>query len=68
MKAEQLPATRKRGARWLPWLLVPAAILIFAGANAHLIYVAFTSQPSCVPHMKEAGTVAGEFRAAASAC
>jgi hypothetical protein len=68
MSAGRLPDTRKRGSRWLPWLLVPAVILIFAGANAHLIYVAFTSQPSCVPHMKVTGTAAGEFRAAASAC
>ena len=34
------------------WLLIPAAVLLFAGANAHLIYVAFSSQPECVDHLK----------------
>jgi hypothetical protein len=52
----------------LAWLLVPVAILIFAGANAHLIYVAFASHPGCVPHLKEAGAKPGQFRAAASDC
>ena len=33
---------------WLAWLLVPAGLLLFAGANAHLVYVAVQSQPDCV--------------------
>ncbi|MBL0935439.1 MAG: hypothetical protein IBJ07_11900 [Rhizobiaceae bacterium] len=53
--------------RWLVWTLIPAAFIVFAAANIHLVYVAVTSQPDCVPHLKEAG--AGEaFRAAKSAC
>ena len=51
---------------WLPWLLVPAGLLLFAGANAHLVYVAFQSQPECVAHLKDAGD--GGYRAAKSAC
>lgn len=54
--------------RWkAAWLLVPAGLLLIAAANAHLVYVAVTSQPDCVPHLKEAGT-GGGYRAARSAC
>jgi len=48
--------------------LVLAGVLLFAGANAHLVYVAFATQPDCVAHLKEPGTKAGQFRAAKSAC
>ncbi|MBX3584116.1 MAG: hypothetical protein KF810_19700 [Rhizobiaceae bacterium] len=61
------PAAAGRG-RWKSaWLLIPAGLLLVAGANAHLVYVAVTSQPDCVPHLKEAGT-SGNYRAAKSAC
>ena len=54
--------------RWTSaWLLVPVGLLLVAAANAHLVYVAVTSQPDCVPHLKEAGT-GGSYRAAKSAC
>ena len=46
-----------------------AALLLVALANAHLVYVAFSSQPDCVAHVKggeRAG--AGAFRAAKSSC
>jgi hypothetical protein len=56
-----------RSPRRIAWLLVPAALLLFAGANAHLIYVAFRSQPDCVPHLKVASD-GGGFRAAKPAC
>ncbi len=52
---------------WLPWLLVPAGLLLFAGANVHLVYVAFKSQPECVAHVKDTGD-SGGYRAANSAC
>ncbi|MCB9946168.1 MAG: hypothetical protein H6851_21465 [Geminicoccaceae bacterium] len=52
---------------WLTWILVPAVLLIFAGANAHLVYVAFHSQPECVEHLKSADGEGG-YRAAKSAC
>ncbi|MGI6854567.1 hypothetical protein [Mesorhizobium sp. 1B3] len=52
---------------WLAWLLVPVGLLLFAGANAHLFYVAVQSQPDCVEHLKAAGDGEG-YRAAKSAC
>ena len=56
-----------RRIRLLVWVLVPLAILLFAAANIHLVYVAVTSQPDCVPHLKDPGGD-GQFRAARSAC
>ncbi len=52
---------------WLAWVLVPAGLLLFVGANAHLVYVAFQSQPDCVVHSKAAGDGHG-YLAAKSAC
>ncbi|TJW43855.1 MAG: hypothetical protein E5W83_16210 [Mesorhizobium sp.] len=52
----------------LVWLLIPAAALLFCGANAHLIYVAFASQPECVSHLKAPDPGTGRFRAASSDC
>lgn len=62
------PAHSKPPAGWLPWLLVLALLLIFTGANAHLLYVAFESQPGCVMHLKSAGEGTDAYRAAKSAC
>jgi len=45
--------------------LAVAAVLLIA--NAHLVYVAFASQPECVAHLKQEGG-AGTWRAAKSAC
>lgn len=54
--------------RWrMAWVLVPAALLLVAAANAHLVYVAVMSQPDCVPHLKETGKD-GTYRAAKPAC
>lgn len=55
----------RRRTAWLALLIVGAALVAFA--NAHLVYVAFGSQPDCVPHAKSAGE-AGTFRAARPAC
>ncbi len=62
-----MTAPASRGRSWLAWVLVPAGLLLFAGANAHLVYVAFQSQPDCVGHLKAAGDGDG-YRAAKSAC
>ena len=62
----QRAAPRLRG-KWLSWLLVSAGLLIFAGANAHLVYVAIRSQPDCVAHIKHIDDASG-YRAAKSAC
>ena len=52
----------------LTWILIPAAILLFTAANAHLVYVAFNSHPGCVPHLMDPSTEPGRFRAAKSDC
>ena len=58
---------RRHGTRRL--LLVAAAVIVgvLLAANAHLVYVAFSSQPDCVTHLKGEGKN-GTFRAAKSAC
>jgi hypothetical protein len=48
------------------WLFVAAGVLLVAGANAHLVYVALSSQPACVAHVKPGET--GGLSAARSAC
>lgn len=58
------PGTRRRH---LLVLLAGVALALFVGANAHLVYVSFASQPECVPHLKTPGGE-GTFRAARSAC
>jgi hypothetical protein len=57
-------------AKWplLAWSLAAVVLLVVAAANAHLVYVAVESQPECVAHLKEAGSQAGEYRAAKPAC
>lgn len=59
---------RRPGRRAMVFALVALAIAVFLGANAHLVYVAFTSQPDCVPHAKEVGVDGAPLRAARSAC
>jgi len=46
---------------------VTVGLVVFGAANAHLVYVAFDSQPDCVPHLKNAGSN-GSYRAAGSSC
>jgi hypothetical protein len=43
------------------WLVVTGLLLLIVAANAHLVFVAVTSQPECVDK-------AGAFHAAASTC
>ena len=57
--------TRNRA--WLAWVLIPTGLLLFAAANAHLVYVAIRSQPDCVEHSRAVGEGNG-YRAAHSAC
>jgi hypothetical protein len=60
--------TRRPTARTAIWLAVGAGLLLLAGANAHLVYVAVTSQPACVDHVRTGDPARGGFSAAASAC
>ncbi|MBN9041998.1 MAG: hypothetical protein BGP05_08945 [Rhizobiales bacterium 62-47] len=66
MSTEAIPMRRDR--RWI-WLLVGAGLALVIGANWHLVYVAVTSQPDCVTHVR-GGTsgAAGSFSAAKSSC
>ncbi|MDB5629168.1 MAG: hypothetical protein JWQ51_1508 [Tardiphaga sp.] len=63
------PATHQnRKAIW--WLATGAIALLVLAANAHLVYMAFVSQPDCVSHLRR-GAVTGEsgtFSAASSSC
>ena len=59
------PKPRRKGL--LVWVLVSAGVLLVASANAHLVYVAFDSQPECMDHAKTVGD-GQRYRAAGSAC
>jgi hypothetical protein len=50
--------------------LVAAGLATFTVANAHFLYVAFMSQPDCVPHSKvsRAAIPGGLYQAADPAC
>jgi uncharacterized membrane protein len=62
---ERRPRTKTR-----TWLLIAAAVAAVLAANAHLIYVATTSQPACVAHLKqgEGDAARSLFSAAQSSC
>jgi len=49
---------------------IGAGLLLLIGANAHLVYVAATSQPDCVAHVRQGEGARGavQFSAAKSAC
>jgi hypothetical protein len=63
-------ATMTRHGRLSVWLLVIAGLLLVIGANWHLVYVAVTSQPDCVAHVRTGTSDAarGSFSAAQSSC
>lgn len=52
------------------WLLIGAGLLLVAAANTHLVYVAWTSQPDCVAHLRPGEGIdgAGQYSAAVSSC
>jgi hypothetical protein len=52
----------------LLWILTAAAMTVFVSANAHLVYVAVSSEPGCVAHLKDKSGTPGGYRAAKSAC
>lgn len=56
--------------RFLPlgWVVGIGITAILLLANAHLVYVAFTSQPDCVSHLKVPDGSTDHFRAAKSGC
>jgi|GEM_PF-1862960 hypothetical protein len=64
------PVQRKRlfdDKRSLVFLALAVGAILLIVANVHLVQVAVTSQPDCVPHLKSADGE-GAYRAARSAC
>ncbi len=64
--AGEITAARK----WvrIGWLIGCGIVAVLLAANAHLVYVAFTSQPACVDHLKLPDGSPDHFRAAKSGC
>jgi len=58
---------RRRSTRRLFGVAALVLVAVLLAANAHLVYVAFSSQPDCVAHLEDAGGP-GSYRAAKSAC
>lgn len=58
---------RRRNTRLALFAFAVVTIGVLLAANAHLVYVAFASQPDCVTHLKGEGDH-GTYRAAKSAC
>jgi hypothetical protein len=52
------------------WAAIGAGLLLVLIANSHLVYVAITSQPECVAHVRqgEGDPAHGKFSAARSSC
>ena len=52
------------------WLLVGMGLVALVTANGHLFYVAVTSQPDCVAHVRpgEGSGLHSRFSAAKSSC
>ena len=71
-RANELPATagRTSGITIRLWLVLAVEIVAILAANAHLLYVAISSQPGCVAHVAqgEGSTEPGRFSAAESSC
>ncbi|WP_200941160.1 hypothetical protein [Afipia sp. Root123D2] len=62
------PATSHKS-RAMIWTLVGAGLLLLVAANSHLVYVATTSQPDCVTHVRRGETAtSGQYSAASSSC
>jgi hypothetical protein len=52
------------------WLAIGGALVLVLAANAHFLYVAITSQPACVAHVRAGEGSADRrlFSAAQSSC
>ena len=51
------------------WLSAGLGLIVLAAANAHLLYVAVSSQPDCVGHLRHGeGNGTTSFSAATSSC
>jgi hypothetical protein len=65
-----IAATRRSKGRFMVVLGVGVGLLTLVLANLHLVYVAVSTQPDCVTHLKrgESASTPGSFSAARSAC
>lgn len=63
------PSRHERRVNWqvVSLLIAGTVIAILLAANAHLVYVAVSSQPDCVPHTTSTQHD-GSYRAARSSC
>jgi hypothetical protein len=63
-------ATRQIRTKTILWLAIGAGLLLLLIANSHLVYIAITSQPDCVAHVRqgEGSAKDGRFSAARSSC
>jgi hypothetical protein len=63
-------AMKHVNAKFWIWTAVAAGLLLVLMANAHMVYMAFSSQPDCIDHVKRGASVAeaGQFSAASSSC
>ncbi|MBU1304084.1 MAG: hypothetical protein KKF33_01010 [Alphaproteobacteria bacterium] len=59
--------SRWRGTRRILVAMAVILVGVLLAANAHLVYVAFSSQPECIAHLQDLGE-SGTYRAANSAC
>jgi hypothetical protein len=50
------------------WLCVAAGLAVLGAANGHLVYVATTTQPDCVAHLRAGDGARGLYSAAKSSC
>jgi hypothetical protein len=64
----RLSAKRRIRSRILVGAAIVAGLLMVIAANVHLAYVAMTSEPDCVEHIRVAGDSPGTFRAARPSC
>jgi hypothetical protein len=56
-------------AKSILWLSIGLGLIALVVANAHLLYVAVSSQPDCVAHLRYGeGNSANSFSAATSSC
>ena len=65
-----IPMQSKSKRKAAIWLAVGLGLTLLLAANGHLVYVAVTSQPDCVDHIRQGETneTQKQFRAARSAC
>jgi len=50
------------------WLAIGLGLALLVTANGHLVYVAVTSQPGCVDHVRQGSGTQDRFSAARSSC